>query len=74
MNPRGHEAPMDFEWQTSGPADTTSPFYQLAMKHREKQQEGKHGQKRMTQRAPLYRHHSNTNKRLRPYYRDSQRF
>ena len=33
MNPRGHESPMDFEWQTHAPADVTSPFHKLAMKH-----------------------------------------
>lgn len=33
MNPRGHESPMDFEWQTYAPADVTSPFHKLAMEH-----------------------------------------
>jgi hypothetical protein len=33
MNPRGHESPMDFEWQTHAPADVTSPFHKLAMAH-----------------------------------------
>jgi hypothetical protein len=33
MNPRGHESPMDFEWQTHAPADVTSPFHKLAMEH-----------------------------------------
>ena len=37
---------MDFEWQTSAPADTTSPFYQLAQKHRKNDEGGKHGVKR----------------------------
>ena len=37
---------MDFEWQTSAPADTTSPFYQLAQKHRKNDDGGKHGVKR----------------------------
>lgn len=32
MDRRTHEVPMDFEWQTSGPADVTSPFYQLTQK------------------------------------------
>lgn len=33
MNGRGHESPMDFEWQTHAPADVTSPFHKLAMEH-----------------------------------------
>ncbi|KFX93547.1 hypothetical protein O988_06754, partial [Pseudogymnoascus sp. VKM F-3808] len=32
MDRRTHEVPMDFEWQTTGPADVTSPFYQLTQK------------------------------------------
>jgi hypothetical protein len=30
MDRRTHESPMDFEWQTQGPADVTSPFYKLS--------------------------------------------
>ncbi|KAI9805530.1 MAG: hypothetical protein M1825_000781 [Sarcosagium campestre] len=37
MAHRGHETPMDFEWQTSGPADHTSPFYLLSQRHRQEQ-------------------------------------
>ena len=33
MQKRTNESPMDFEWQTRAPGDVTSPFYQLAMKH-----------------------------------------
>ena len=33
MEHRSNEAPMEFEWQTRPPGDTTSPFYQLAMEH-----------------------------------------
>ncbi len=43
--PRGHESPMDFEWQTAGPADPTSPFYRLTANY-QKMQEANHGQKR----------------------------
>ncbi|KFY06558.1 hypothetical protein V492_07951, partial [Pseudogymnoascus sp. VKM F-4246] len=32
MDRRTHEVPMDFEWQNDGPADVTSPFYQLTQK------------------------------------------
>ncbi|KAI9836104.1 MAG: hypothetical protein M1819_001720 [Sarea resinae] len=39
MDIRSHESPMDFEWQTHGPADESSPFYKLAMSHRKSQDE-----------------------------------
>ncbi|KAI9750994.1 MAG: hypothetical protein M1835_001297 [Candelina submexicana] len=34
---RSHESPMDWEWQTHGPADASSPFHKLAMDHRQNQ-------------------------------------
>ncbi|KAI9820316.1 MAG: hypothetical protein M1827_005938 [Pycnora praestabilis] len=37
MDIRTHESPMDFEWQTHGPADESSPFHKLAMSHRQSQ-------------------------------------
>lgn len=37
MARRGHEGPMEFEWQNAPPADVTSPFYQLTVKHQEEQ-------------------------------------
>lgn len=30
---------MDFEWQTRGPGDATSPFYQLGLQHENKKRE-----------------------------------
>ncbi|KAL1881589.1 hypothetical protein Plec18167_003186 [Paecilomyces lecythidis] len=33
MDKRTTESPMDFEWQSRGPGDMTSPFYQLSMQH-----------------------------------------
>ncbi|KZF21233.1 hypothetical protein L228DRAFT_240103 [Xylona heveae TC161] len=39
-NLRTHESPMDFEWQTLGPADESSPFHRLAVNHRQKSQQG----------------------------------
>ncbi|KAI9803127.1 MAG: hypothetical protein M1833_001198 [Piccolia ochrophora] len=39
MSGRGNEGHMDFEWQTAGPADHTSPFYQLSVRHKQRQQE-----------------------------------
>ena len=55
MNQRGHEGPMEFEWQTTGPADATSPFHQLAMKHQAEQSK-MFGLKRTTTQlsSPLY--------------------
>ncbi|KAI9760140.1 MAG: serine/threonine protein kinase, CMGC group [Chaenotheca gracillima] len=35
MDRRTHETPMDFEWQSSGPADHTSPFHQLSVNYRQ---------------------------------------
>lgn len=32
MDRRTNEVPMDFEWQTHGPADVTSPFHQLTQR------------------------------------------
>ncbi|KAI9887658.1 MAG: hypothetical protein M1823_000522 [Watsoniomyces obsoletus] len=37
MSRRGHEGPMEFEWQTAPPVDVTSPFHQLTVKHQEEQ-------------------------------------
>ncbi|KAI9826129.1 MAG: hypothetical protein M1832_000578 [Thelocarpon impressellum] len=39
MDRRSHESPMDFEWQTSGPADQSSPFHQLSVNYRVAQNE-----------------------------------
>ncbi|KAI9681525.1 MAG: hypothetical protein M1817_002809 [Caeruleum heppii] len=33
MNMRSHESPMDFEWQTSGPSDPTSPFHKASVNY-----------------------------------------
>ncbi|KAI9851259.1 MAG: hypothetical protein M1838_004092, partial [Thelocarpon superellum] len=37
MDRRSHESPMDFEWQTAGPADQTSPFHRLAADYKQEQ-------------------------------------
>lgn len=37
---------MDFEWQTRGPGDVTSPFYQLGLQHENKKR------KRLKGRGP----------------------
>lgn len=36
MDKRSGETPMDFEWQSRGPGDVTSPFYQLGLQHENK--------------------------------------
>lgn len=36
MAHRGNESPMDFQWQTTGPVDTSSPFHKLAMDNAKK--------------------------------------
>lgn len=41
MDRRTNETPMDFEWQTRAPGNTTSPFYQLALQHQNRTKDKK---------------------------------
>ncbi|OJD12903.1 hypothetical protein AJ78_06567 [Emergomyces pasteurianus Ep9510] len=41
MDRQTNETPMDFEWQTRGPGDTASPFYQLALEHQNRNKDKK---------------------------------
>lgn len=39
MEKRSTESPMDFEWQTHGPADSNSPFTKHTMSYHESQKD-----------------------------------
>ncbi|KAK2733578.1 hypothetical protein FQN57_002077 [Myotisia sp. PD_48] len=43
MEKRSNESPMDFEWQTRAPGDSSSPFYQLSIAHEKESKKRSHG-------------------------------
>ncbi|KAI9721049.1 MAG: hypothetical protein M1812_002530 [Candelaria pacifica] len=65
MARRTNETPMDWEWQTHGPADASSPFHKLAMDHQQNQQENQ-AKKRKIKSRPTFLSYRSFNALLNP--------